>query len=107
MGAAHAPWNISDSFLESAVQFRATDPNAAEWIEASVEYNWEIKLVPFEYLEGASNLGYDLDDPANISTGYQDFWEMEDHVVVDLEANKVIGFTAQQNDADEWICACD
>ncbi len=102
LGAAHAPWNISDSFLESAVQIRATDPNAAEWIEASVEYNWEIKLVPFEYLEGASNLGYDLDDPANISTGYQDFWEMEDHVVVDLEANKVIGFTAQQNDADEW-----
>ncbi len=101
LNEAHYPFNIFDDYVESAVRIRATDDAAAEWFEAPVEYTWEVKLVPFEYLMPAADLGFDIDDPANIENGFQAFWEDDiAHDVLDMEENIVIGFCPQQNDAD-------
>ncbi len=102
LGGAHAPWDISDNFFESAAQIRVTDDSASEWIEAPVEYNWEMKIVPFEFLVGAGDLGFDIDDPANISEGFDSYFTDEVHDPLDLEEGKVIGFSPQQNDGDIW-----
>ncbi len=102
LGEAHYPWDISDDYVQSAAMIRVTDPAATEWFEAPVEYNWEVKIVVFEFLTPASDLGYDIDNPDNIQNGWQDFWEDEFHDVLDMEEDKVIGFSAQQNDADVY-----
>lgn len=99
---AHAPWNIADEFFESAGQIRATEAGLSEWVEAPVEYNWEIKIVVFEELFNAADFGFDLDDPANIANGWIDHFKDPGNVVKDLEANDVIGFSPQMNDADIW-----
>lgn len=99
---SHAPWDIWDEFVESAAQIRVTNAGATEWIEASVEINWEIKLVPYEFLYTATMLGFDIGDPANIENGWQDLFKDEANIKLDLEPNKVIGFSPQQNDADVW-----
>lgn len=97
-----APWDIADDYVLSAAQIRVTDPNVTEWIEAPVEFNWEVRIVPFEYLEPAANLGYDITDPAEIATGWLSFWKDPAHIPLDLEPNKVIGCVPQQNDGDVW-----
>jgi hypothetical protein len=99
---SHAPWNIADEYIESAARIRATNPASREWIEAPVEYNWEVKIVPFEFLVGASTLGYDLANPANIASGWKSYWEDPTHDKLDLKQGIVIGCSPQQNDADIW-----
>lgn len=101
-GAAHAPWDINDDFLESAAQIRVTDPGASEWVEAPVEYNWEIKIVVFEEVFNSADFGFDMDDPANIANGWVDHLTDPGNVVNDLEEGEVIGFSPQQNDGDIW-----
>lgn len=102
---AHAPWNVSDNYLESAAQIRVTDGSVTDWIEAPVEYNFEIKLVAFEELWPAADLGYEIDNPDNIAAGWESFFTDEIHIVKDLEVDGVIGFSAQMNDADIWTDA--
>ncbi len=102
---AHAPWNVSDNFLESAAMIRVTDPSVTEWIEAPVEYNFEIKLVAFDELWPAADLGYEIDNPDNVAAGWDSFFTDEIHIVKDLEVNGVIGFSPQMNDADLWDLA--
>ncbi|MGC9327639.1 MAG: sugar-binding protein [Candidatus Hinthialibacter sp.] len=102
LDGTHAPWNIADDYVESAAQIRATEAGLSNWVEAPVEFNWEIKIVPFGYLMPNADLGVDLGDPNNIANGWLEFWEDPAHEKLDLEENMVIGFTVQQNDADLW-----
>ncbi|MDP8244923.1 MAG: hypothetical protein P9L94_12625 [Candidatus Hinthialibacter antarcticus] len=99
---AHAPWNVNDSYLESAAMIRVTDPGASEWIEAPVEYNYEIKVVVFDELWPAADLDYEIDNPDNVAAGWESFFADEFHIVKDLEVNSVVGFSSQMNDADIW-----
>lgn len=105
LDGTHAPWNIADDYVESAAQIRVTEAGLAEWADAPVEFNWEVKIIPFAYLMPNADLGVDLVDPANIANGWLDFWEDPVHEKLDMEENMVIGFTVQQNDADAWADA--
>ncbi len=98
--AGDYPWNIADEYYESAARIRVTDPNATEWLEAPVEINWEVKIVPFVYLIGADALGYDQTDPANIENGFLAVFEDEINEALDMEEGLVIGCVPQQNDGD-------
>jgi hypothetical protein len=102
LGNAHSPWNVADEFLQSAGQIRATQPGLTEWIEAPVEYTYEVKIVVFEELFNAADFGFDLADPANIANGWVDHLKDPGNVVKDLAVNDVIGFSPQMNDADIW-----
>jgi len=101
----HSPWDIADDFCQSAAKIRVTDPSVTKWAEAPVEFNWEVKIVPFAYLMTASNLGYDIADPANIANGWIDFFKDPVQEKVDMKEGVTIGFTAQQNDVDIWDAA--
>lgn len=101
----HAPWNVSNNYLESAAMIRATDSSVTEWIEAPVEYNFEIKLVVFDELWPASDLGYEIDNPDNVAAGWDSFFTDEIHIVKDLGVNSVVGFSPQMNDDDVWTNA--
>jgi len=96
------PWDIADDYLQSACQVRVTDPNATTWIEAPVEINWEVKLVPFEYLMPATDLGYDFTAAEEINAGWLSFFKDPAHIPLDLKEKIVIGCVPQQNDADVW-----
>lgn len=96
----HYPFNIADEFLESAVRIRALNPDAVEWLEQPVNFTWEIKLVPFDFLLNIEDLGYDISDPALVESGWLEALEDDAHIVLDLEENEVIGFSPQMNDAD-------
>lgn len=102
LGDAHAPWDINDDFFESAGQIRVTDPSVTEWIEAPVEYTWEVKIQVFEEVFNSADFGFDLDDPANIANGWVDHLLDPGNVVKDLAEGDVIGFSPQMNDADIW-----
>lgn len=97
----HSPWNIADEYFQSAGRIRAT-ASAAEWVEAPVEYTFEVKIVVFEELIGATNAGFDINDPANIANGWKDFFTDSLQVPLDLETGTTIGFSPQMNDADVW-----
>jgi hypothetical protein len=93
------PFDLSDKFLQSAARLRATQQKP-DWIEAPVEFVWEIKLVVFEQLLPAADVGVDITDPANLKNGYEAVFADTAQIVKDLKTNGVIGFTIQQNDAD-------
>ncbi|MFB3784839.1 MAG: hypothetical protein ACE15F_00575 [bacterium] len=97
-----APWDIANEYVESAARIRVTDPQVTEWAAAPVEFSWEVKIIPFEYIMPAADLGYDITDPAEIATGWLSFWKDPVHIPLDLKEKIVVGFTAQQNDADVW-----
>ncbi len=94
------PFNVVDDYLDSAAMLRTTDSDATEWLESPAEYNWEVMLVVFEYLESSDVIGVDFDDPAAIENGFEAFFEDEFHDVNDLEEGEVIGCSVQQNDGD-------
>ncbi len=100
LAEAHYPFNIADEYFESAAMIRVTDPAVTEWMEAPVEINWEVKIVPFEFLDVEAVQFYDLDDPTMIETGWLAFWEDEFNTPLDLEEGHVIGCSPQQNDGD-------
>ncbi len=102
LDGTHAPWNIADDYFASAAQIRITQPDVTEWAGAPVEYNWEVKIVPYGYLMPNADLGVDLLAPENIANGWLEYWEDPVHEQLDMEVNTVIGFTVQQNDADIW-----
>ena len=93
------PFDLSDDYVQSAARLRATEERP-DWIEAPVEFVWEIKLVIFEELLPNSVIGMDFEDPANIANGFNDYFADPDQIVKDLEVNQAIGFTIQQNDGD-------
>lgn len=99
-GPDHYPYNIADEYFESAAQIRVTDPAATEWLEAPVEYNWEVKIVPFEFLLPADSAVLDIADPAAVESGWIGWFEDEGNDPLDLEEGKVVGASVQQNDDD-------
>ncbi|RJP20196.1 MAG: hypothetical protein C4527_25600 [Candidatus Omnitrophota bacterium] len=96
------PFDLDDAYVESAAMIRVTDANASEWLEAPVEWTWEIKLVVFDEQFSNSVVGLDVNDAAHIANGFKAFFEDPIQVVHDLEANQVIGISPQQNDADAF-----
>lgn len=98
----HSPWDVADEFCQSAAKIRVTKSGLTSWVESPVEFNWEVKIVPFAYLMTPSNLGYDIADPANIANGWVDLFKDAAQEKVDMKEGVIIGFTAQQNDVDIW-----
>lgn len=94
------PFDFSNDFIESAARIRVTDPAAAEWLEAPVEWYWEIKLVTHSELFDTGAIGTDTSDPAAIADGFKAFFEDPVNIVKDLQEGLVIGISPQQNDSD-------
>lgn len=102
--------NVADDYCQSAAQIRVTDPAAKEWFLAPVEFNWEVKIVVFNFLMNntqATAMGteplYDSEwmiDPVNIKNGWIGVFKDPANELKKLKLNDVIGFCLQQNDGD-------
>jgi len=103
--------NVADDYCQSAAQIRVTNSTAKEWFLAPVEFNWEVKIVVFNFLMNntqATALGteplYDsaewMIDPVNIKNGWIGVFKDAANELKKLKLNDVVGFNLQQNDGD-------
>jgi len=96
--------NVNDAYDESAAQIRVTNSSATKWLLAPVEFNWEVKIVVFNFLNNPTlEPSYDatwLTDPANIKDGWSSIFKDPLNEVKKLKLNDVVGLCLQQNDGD-------